>query len=106
MTIARRRSSRARLSALCSAMYFESAAIVVLLRLRRRLREAQEVAEGVAEAAIDAVRPLRGLLRELDALRLELVVGPAAVVGREEQVPAGRALRDEVADLRRGLLVH
>src|SRR5439155_8692008 len=101
--IARSCSRRTRLSAGCSAMYFVSAAIARLLCLRCRLREPQEVAERVAEPAIDTVRTLRGLLGELDALRLELFVRLAAVVRREEQSPGGVALRDDVADLRHGL---
>src|SRR5690242_914900 len=56
------------------------------------LDEAHVVAGRVAEARVDAVRLLRGLLAELDAARGELLVRAAAVVRREEQ-PARDALR-------------
>src|SRR5437879_7262026 len=75
-------------------------------RRRGRLREPDVVAERIAQRAVDAVRTLRRLLAELDTLRTELVVRLAAVVRREEQVSARAALRDEIADLRRGLVVH
>ena len=75
-------------------------------RLGGRLDEAHVVAERVAQAAVDAVEVLGRLLGELDALGLELLVGAAAVVGGEPGGEAGRALGDEVADLRGGRVVH
>src|SRR4029079_19277530 len=52
------------------------------------LREPDVVARRVAEARVDAVRTVLGLVDELDAAALELLVGGAAVVRGEEE--AGR----------------
>src|SRR5438105_241631 len=85
---------------------FGGCAASALCRAARRLREADVVAERVAQPAIDPVRTLGRLFRELDAFGPQLAVGLAAVVGHEEEVPAGATLRDQVADLRGGLVVH
>src|SRR5215207_7959003 len=66
------------------------------------LREPDVVAGRVAERRVDPVRPLLGLLDELDAAALELLVGSAAVVGRQEDRPGG-ALRRQALDLLGGL---
>ena len=58
-------------------------------RLARRLHQADGVARRVAEGGVDAVGALRGLLAELDAAALELLVAGPAVVGREEQAAGG-----------------
>src|SRR5712692_7318517 len=63
--------------------------------LARGLREADVVAEWVTQAGVDAVRALRGLVGELDALRLELRVGLPGVVGDEEEVTARSSLGHE-----------
>src|SRR4051794_37085085 len=55
------------------------------------LREAQMVARGIAEGRVDAVGPLLGLVHELDAARLELLVGRVDVVRGQEDRP-GAAL--------------
>ena len=57
------------------------------------------VAEWIAQPAVDAVGPLGRLLGEFHALGSKLVVGLPAIVGREEQVPASGALRNQLADL-------
>src|SRR5712692_2208267 len=79
---------------------------LVSLRRRGRLREADVVAERVAQPAVDPVRALRRLLRKLDPATVELFVGLAAIVVAEEQVTTGDTLGDVVADLSRGLVVH
>src|SRR5438105_12631225 len=76
------------------------------LRRGGGLREPDVVPERIAKRAVDPVRPLGGLLRELDASLRELVVGLAAIVRREEQVAPRPTLGQEVADLGRGLVVH
>src|SRR5947209_20427017 len=48
-----------------------------------RLEDADLVAEGVAQAAVDPVAVVGRLLRELDALGAEPLVGAEAVVGLE-----------------------
>jgi hypothetical protein len=50
--------------------------------------EPNVVARGVAERRVDPVRPLLGLLDELEAAALQLLVRRMDVVGREETVPA------------------
>ena len=64
------------------------------------LHHPHRVAGRVAEAGVEAVGLLGRLLAELDALRLQLLVRAAAVVGGEEQA-AGGALRDDRLELRR-----
>src|SRR5439155_22223359 len=71
-----------------------------------QLRQAEEGAERVAEAAVDAVRALGWPLGELDALRPHRLVGLPAIVGREEQGPAGRAFRHQLAGLLGGTFVE
>src|SRR6266545_3375623 len=71
----------------------------------RRLDDAEVVARGIAERRVDAVRPPRRLLGELDPARLHLLVGGLAVVGRQED-PARGSLRGDLADLGRGVLVE
>src|SRR3954452_24768248 len=59
------------------------------------LREPEAVARRVAEAGVDAVGPLLGLLGELDAAALEqLDVGVDVVGGQEDR--SGEALAHEV----------
>jgi retinol dehydrogenase-14 len=70
------------------------------------LRNAEVVAEGVAQAEVDAVGLVDRLLGDLDALLLELRVGLVRVVAAEEEVAAGRTLAEQFADLRRRLLAH
>src|SRR3954447_20330381 len=70
------------------------------------LRDAQVVAERVAQAEVDAVGLVDRLLGDLDALCLQLGVGLVGVVGPEEQVASGGALRDQLAHLGGGLLAH
>src|SRR4051812_9177223 len=70
------------------------------------LRDAEVVAERVAETEVDAVGLLYRLLGDLHALFLELGVGLVGVIGPEEQVAAGCALRDQLAHLVGGLLAH
>ena len=77
-------------------------------RRRRQLRhlgEPERVARRVVEARVDAVGALLGLLGELDAARLELLVVRAHVVGGEEE-RAGEALGREVEDLLARLVVE
>src|SRR6478735_11810941 len=69
-----------------------------------RLRDPDVVAERVADAEVQAVVLLRDLLRDLDALGLQLVVRLLRVVRQEEDGAAGCALRDEVTDRGGGLL--
>src|SRR5581483_12385050 len=64
------------------------------------------VAEGIAQAAVDAVAVVGGLLGELDTVGPQLLVGAETVVGLEHHHDAGRALGDQVAHLLGGLLVH
>src|SRR5215210_2460351 len=61
------------------------------------LRDADVVAERVAQAEVDAVGLVDRLLGELDAALREVGVGLARVVAAEEQVPAGRALGEQLA---------
>src|SRR3954452_6556426 len=70
------------------------------------LRDAEVVAERVAQAEVDAVGLVDRLLADLHTLLLELGVGLVRVVAAEEEVAAGRALAEQLADLRRGLLAH
>src|SRR5512132_3228032 len=63
-----------------------------------RLHKPPLVPRRVAEAGIDAVEPLVGLLGELDASLLELV-GRLAAVRRPEDARAHRAARDQSHDL-------
>jgi hypothetical protein len=69
------------------------------------LGEAQTVARGVTEAAVDPVGPLFRRLGELDAASPHLLVRGSAVVGHEED-RARESLRHQRADLLSGLLVH
>ena len=72
---------------------------------RAHLGEPERVARRVVEARVDAVGALLGLLGELDAARLELLVVRAHVVGGEEE-RAGEALGGEVEDLLARLVVE
>ena len=63
------------------------------------------VARRVAEARVDPVRPLLGLLDELDAPSLQLLVGRPAVVGRQED-GSGEPLPHQLAHLIRRAVVH
>jgi len=56
------------------------------------------VAERVAQAEVDPVRALGGLLGGRDTLGLESGVHAERVVGGEEQVPTGDPQRDVFAD--------
>src|SRR4051812_13620956 len=70
------------------------------------LRDPQVVAEGVAEAEVDAVGLVDRLLGDLDALGLELRVRLVGVIGAEEQVSPGRPLGDQLAHLGSRLVAH
>ena len=70
-----------------------------------RLGEAQRVAKGVAQRAVDPVEALGRLLRELDTLRAQALIGAAAVVGVQDQAPAGGSLGNELAYVRRRRVV-
>ena len=63
-----------------------------------QLGEPHLIAREVPESRVDAVRLLGGLLRELDAAGLELLVGRLDIVGGEEE-PACGALRHERLEL-------
>src|SRR5947209_624777 len=63
------------------------------------------VAEWIPQPAVDTVGPLRRLLGELDVFRPKLLVGLAAIRGREEEVPSRGALRHHLANLLGGLRV-
>src|SRR5689334_5601596 len=71
----------------------------------RGLCEADRIAEGIAQRAVDPVEALRWLLGELDSGGTELLVGAAAVLGLEDQTAARPALGDQLADLLRGCVV-
>src|SRR3954471_7120648 len=70
------------------------------------LGDAEVVPERVTQPEVDRVAPVDGLLGDLHAPLLELGVGLVRVVGLEEEVPAGRTLRDQLAHLRGRLLAH
>src|ERR687898_2624786 len=53
------------------------------------LDHAEIVPRLVAEAGVDSVRLLNGLLQEVDAAALELLVRGLDVIGREEEPAAG-----------------
>src|SRR5216684_2686088 len=72
----------------------------------QRLGEPDVVAKGIAKAAVDAVGSLRRLLGELHAPGSQLVVGLAAIRGREEQVSTGGAFRHQLANLLGGLRIE
>src|SRR5450759_738280 len=72
----------------------------------RELHDADVVAEGIAEPEVGAIEVLFRLRSELDAATLQRLVGLLAVVGGEAERETGRALGNELADLRRRLLVH
>src|SRR5690348_6818919 len=74
------------------------------IRYRLDLGQPPVVAERVAETGVDAVEPLRGLLDELHAPGLELLVALVAVVG-DEPAHAEPALGQQVAHRRGGGLV-
>ena len=74
-------------------------------RLLVHLGEPERVARRVVEAGVDPVRALLGLLGELDAAGLELLVGRTAVLGGEED-GAGEPLGGEVEDLLAGAGLH
>src|SRR6476619_8287075 len=65
----------------------------------RALRDAVLVPGRVAEPGVDAVELIDGLLRDLDATRLELGHRGAAVLDGEDDSAAG-ALCDHVGELR------
>ena len=71
-----------------------------------QLGEAEVVAEGVTEAAVDPVRTIGGFLGELDAPAQQGLVRLAAVVRGEDEQATHRALGHQFADLPRGLLGH
>jgi hypothetical protein len=67
----------------------EGVAQLGLGRLHRRgLSDPQVVSEGVADAHVDPVRALHRLLRDVDVLRGELLVRPAAVAVVKTTEPA------------------
>src|SRR4051795_7910068 len=70
------------------------------------LGDAEMVPERVTQPEVDRVAPVDGLLGDLHAPLLELGVGLVRIVGLEEEVPAGRALRDQLPHLRGRLLAH
>src|SRR5215208_1642523 len=70
-----------------------------------RRAHAQRVPERVTQAAVSAVEALRRLLRELDAVREEVLVRLVDVVDRDDRRRPQRALGDELADLLRRRLV-
>src|SRR5881628_39739 len=51
------------------------------------LGQPEAVAGGIAKPCVDSVRPLLGLLGELDAASLELLVGGPAILCGEEDRP-------------------
>src|SRR6266568_4099467 len=87
------------------ALFFSAMSGRHLLGDLRRLEDPDGVAEGVAEAHVDAVEVVGGLLGEVgDAARLEgLVQGPDVV--RLEDDGAHRSFGDQLAELRGGGLV-
>src|SRR4051795_7269516 len=70
------------------------------------LGDAEVVAEGVAEAEVDAVGLLDRLLADLHTLLLQLGVRLVRRGGAGEPKAADGALGEQVADLGRGLLAH
>src|SRR4051794_35339828 len=62
------------------------------------LGETEAVARRITESRVDAVGAFLGLLGELDAAALELLIGGVDVVGREEDRPR-EALRHEAPHL-------
>src|SRR5260370_39515300 len=72
----------------------------------RQLDDADVVAERVANPEVGSVKVLFRLGGELDAARLERLVGLAAVRSRKAEREAARSLGYDVANLVRGLRVH
>src|SRR5258708_35142321 len=72
----------------------------------RRLDDADVVAERIANPEVGSVKVLFRLGGELDAARLERLVGLAAVRSRKAEREAARSLGDDVANLVRGLRIH
>src|SRR5260370_38362144 len=72
----------------------------------RQLDDADVVAERVANPEVGSVKVLFRLGGELDAARLERLVGLAAVRSRKAEGEAAGSLGDDVANLVRGLRIH
>src|SRR5258706_7482024 len=72
----------------------------------RQLHDSNVVAKRVAQPEVGAVEVVLRLGCDLYAAPLERLVRFLAVVRGQAEGEAGRALRDELADLARGLLVH
>src|SRR5262252_4795767 len=76
------------------------------LRSDLRLHDSNVVAEWIAQPDVDAVGLLHRFLSELDALGEQRLIGLSAVVRREADRETRCALRNELADLPSGRIVH
>src|SRR5262245_40368236 len=71
-----------------------------------RLENSHRVAERIAQPEVDSVGLLGRLLRHLDALREQLLVRLARVIGGEADPAGGRALGDQLPSGLGGAVVH
>src|SRR6267143_820770 len=71
-----------------------------------QLHDSNVIAERVAQPEVGAVEVLLRLRGDLDAARLERLVRLLAVIRGQAEGESGRALRDQLAGLGGGLLVH